>query len=65
MCVSQGNGQRFAGLKKADSCLCQVNSSVWAFPALKFEEVQQLVQDCEVSLEQLDDKVRHVKRGNL
>lgn len=58
MCVSQGDAQRIDGSKKADSCLCRVNSSVWAFPAQQYETVLQLVEDCETTLQNLNNTVR-------
>lgn len=60
---SNGDAQRIPGLKKDDSCSCQVNSSVWAFPARKFEGVLQLVQDCGDNLQSLQAQVRRVTVG--
>ncbi|XP_071182263.1 olfactomedin-4-like [Salvelinus alpinus] len=56
--TSNGDAQRIPGLKKDDSCSCQVNSSVWVFPAMKFEGVLQLVQDCGDSLQNLQAQVK-------
>ncbi|KAM6946026.1 olfactomedin-4-like [Aplochiton taeniatus] len=50
--------QRVVGEQLSDSCLCPVNSSVWSFPALKYDSVLQLVQTCDSSLNNLVEKVR-------
>ncbi|KAJ7997789.1 hypothetical protein DPEC_G00215770 [Dallia pectoralis] len=55
--AGDGDAQRFAGVKKNDVCSCQVNSSVWAFPAKKFEGVMHLVEKCGESLELLEAQV--------
>ncbi|XP_010882357.2 olfactomedin-4-like [Esox lucius] len=55
--AGHGDAQRFNGLQKDDSCSCKVNSSVWAFPTVRFEGVQQLVEECGESLKQLQAQV--------
>uniref|UniRef100_A0A3P8SPI6 Olfactomedin-like domain-containing protein n=1 Tax=Amphiprion percula TaxID=161767 RepID=A0A3P8SPI6_AMPPE len=49
--------QRVFGLKKDDSCICEVNSTVWMFPALKYESVLQQIHTCEASLSNLQQQV--------
>uniref|UniRef100_A0A3B5MTP1 Olfactomedin-like domain-containing protein n=1 Tax=Xiphophorus couchianus TaxID=32473 RepID=A0A3B5MTP1_9TELE len=44
--------------KKSDSCQCDVNTTIWSFPALKYESVQQQVETCETSLHGLQGQVR-------
>lgn len=52
------------GLKKDDSCVCEVNSTMWLFPAVKYEAVLQQVQACEGSLNNLLEQVRiHVHQS--
>uniref|UniRef100_A0A3B5Q1V6 Olfactomedin-like domain-containing protein n=1 Tax=Xiphophorus maculatus TaxID=8083 RepID=A0A3B5Q1V6_XIPMA len=49
---------RVPGQKKSDSCQCDVNTTIWSFPALKYEAVQQQVETCEKSLHSLQGQVR-------
>ncbi|KAM7414042.1 hypothetical protein PAMA_019049 [Pampus argenteus] len=53
-----GQAQRVIGQKKNDACACKVNSTVWSFPAVKYEAVQQHVESCEVSLNNLQEQVQ-------
>ncbi|XP_005796428.1 olfactomedin-like [Xiphophorus maculatus] len=48
---------RVPGQKKSDSCQCDVNTTIWSFPALKYEAVQQQVETCEKSLHSLQGQV--------
>lgn len=52
-----GRAQRVLGMKKDDSCLCEVNSTMWLFPSMKFEMVLQKVQTCEGTLSSLQQQV--------
>nr|XP_015820795.2 olfactomedin [Nothobranchius furzeri] len=54
---TEGRAQRVLGLKKDDSCQCEVNSTMWSFPALEYEAVLQQVQHCEGSLSSLQEQV--------
>ncbi|KAM3870022.1 olfactomedin-4-like [Diretmus argenteus] len=47
-----------SGQLKNGACECPVNSSIWLFPAAKYEAALQLVQTCGDSLEVLQAKVR-------
>ncbi|KAM9376144.1 olfactomedin-like [Pholidichthys leucotaenia] len=46
-----------SGLKKANSCACQVNYTMWMFPAGKYQAVQGQVETCEGSLKNLQEQV--------
>ncbi|XP_036423935.1 olfactomedin-4-like isoform X1 [Colossoma macropomum] len=52
-----GHAQRVQGEEKDGSCVCEVNSAIWAFPTAKYEGVTQLLQGCEVSLQKLQTQV--------
>lgn len=54
---SDGQAQRVLGLKKDDSCVCEVNSTVWSFPVVKYETVLQQVHTCEGSMNSLAEQV--------
>ncbi|XP_049340405.1 olfactomedin-4 isoform X2 [Astyanax mexicanus] len=43
--------QKVQGEEKDGSCVCQVNSTIWAFPAIKYEEVTKLLQTSQTSLQ--------------
>ncbi|XP_067292831.1 olfactomedin-4-like [Pseudorasbora parva] len=51
--------QRVPGQQKADSCLCEINSTIWTFPALWFVEVTKQVQTCEGNLNEFEEKMRN------
>ncbi|XP_041854182.1 olfactomedin-like [Melanotaenia boesemani] len=55
--TDDGRTQRVLGEKKSDSCLCAVNSTMWMFPAAKYQAVLQQVQACEGSLRNLQEQV--------
>ncbi|XP_034734488.1 olfactomedin-like [Etheostoma cragini] len=57
--LSSGDGQaeRVTGVKKDGSCVCEVNSTMWAFPAVSYEAVMLQVQSCEGSLSSLQEQV--------
>uniref|UniRef100_A0A8C8DN61 Olfactomedin 4-like 2 n=1 Tax=Oryzias sinensis TaxID=183150 RepID=A0A8C8DN61_9TELE len=42
--------QRVLGKKEGSSCQCEVNSTLWLFPAGKFEAALQQVQTCEANV---------------
>ena len=50
--------QRVTGKKKNDTCACEVNSTMWSFPVVKYEAVLQQVETCEGSLNNLQEQVR-------
>uniref|UniRef100_A0A3P9DK96 Olfactomedin-like domain-containing protein n=1 Tax=Maylandia zebra TaxID=106582 RepID=A0A3P9DK96_9CICH len=50
--------QRVSGYKKANACVCQLNSTMWLFPAQKFKYVLEEVHTCEESLNNLQEEVR-------
>ncbi|XP_017289705.1 olfactomedin-4 [Kryptolebias marmoratus] len=52
-----GQTQRVSGQKKSGMCACEVNSTVWSFPTVKFESVQEKVETCEASLNNLGAQV--------
>ncbi|XP_072519413.1 olfactomedin-4-like isoform X2 [Salminus brasiliensis] len=49
--------QRVQGQEKNGLCVCEVNSTIWAFPAVKYEKVTQLLQTSEASLHKLQLQV--------
>ncbi|XP_008278472.1 uncharacterized protein LOC103356180 [Stegastes partitus] len=49
--------QRVSGLRKDGSCMCKVNSTMWVFPAVKFESVLEEVDACEGSLDVMQKQV--------
>ncbi|RXN21911.1 olfactomedin-4-like protein [Labeo rohita] len=51
--------QRVPGQQNTDSCLCKINSSIWTFPAFRFEDVTRQVQICEDALNEFEEKVRN------
>ncbi|XP_069018406.1 olfactomedin-like isoform X1 [Embiotoca jacksoni] len=55
--TDDGRAQRVSGQMKKGSCVCEVNSTMWLFPALKYEALLQQVQTCEGSLNQLQEQV--------
>ncbi|XP_056138153.1 olfactomedin [Lampris incognitus] len=52
-----GQAQRIPGQLKDGSCACPVNSSMWSFPALRYEAVLQQVEKCEDSWRNLQTQV--------
>ncbi|KAI4895827.1 hypothetical protein NFI96_026610 [Prochilodus magdalenae] len=47
-CLQQaGHTQRIQGYENNGSCVCAVNSTTWAFPAVKYETVTQMLHGCE------------------
>uniref|UniRef100_A0A3Q4GNI0 Olfactomedin-4-like n=1 Tax=Neolamprologus brichardi TaxID=32507 RepID=A0A3Q4GNI0_NEOBR len=50
--------QRVSGYKKSNACVCQLNSTMWLFPAQKFKYVLEEVHTCEGSLNNLQEEVR-------
>ncbi|XP_026885036.2 olfactomedin-4 [Electrophorus electricus] len=40
------HSQRVQGQENNGSCVCEVNSNLWAFPAVKYEAVSLLLQSC-------------------
>ncbi|KAM6937958.1 olfactomedin-like [Xenentodon cancila] len=52
-----GQAQRVLGQKKSNVCVCEVNSTMWSFPAVRFEAVLQQVYTCQGSLNNLQEQV--------
>lgn len=52
-----GQNLRVSGQKTKNECVCEVNSTLWSFPALQYEDVLLKVQICERSLNNLQEKV--------
>ncbi|XP_029290756.1 olfactomedin [Cottoperca gobio] len=57
--LSSGDGkaQHVSGQKKNGSCVCEVNSNMWSFPAVNYNAMLQQVQSCEGSLNSLQEKL--------
>ncbi|XP_060784388.1 olfactomedin-4-like [Neoarius graeffei] len=51
--TGSGHAISIQGQEKNGACVCQVNSSTWAFPAAKYDAVTELLQNCQDSLQQL------------
>uniref|UniRef100_A0A669D7X6 Olfactomedin-like domain-containing protein n=1 Tax=Oreochromis niloticus TaxID=8128 RepID=A0A669D7X6_ORENI len=58
--------QRVSGYKKANTCVCQLNSTMWLFPAQKFKYVLEELHTCEGSLNNLQEEAdrlhKHVNK---
>ncbi|XP_026166228.1 olfactomedin-4 [Mastacembelus armatus] len=52
-----GQAERVVGQKNNGSCVCEIKSSMWLFPTVKYEAVLQQVQSCEDSLNKLQEQV--------
>ncbi|XP_043980211.1 olfactomedin-4-like [Gambusia affinis] len=52
-----GDAQTVLGRSKDGSCHCEVNSTLWSFPVLKYEDVLLQVKTCEGSLSSLQEQV--------
>lgn len=55
---ADSRSQQVSGYKKANACVCQLNSTMWVFPAQKFKYVLEEVHTCEESLNNLQEEVR-------
>ncbi|XP_063052131.1 olfactomedin-4 isoform X2 [Engraulis encrasicolus] len=53
--------QRVTGQQKNGACVCDVRSLAWTFPAIKYENVSGLVEDCGHALETLQTQVEETK----
>lgn len=64
VCLFQATveAQKITGKQKGDSCVCELSSSLWAFPTVKFEKVAKQVQTCEDNLTEFHKKVRSCHR---
>ena len=49
--------QRVQGQQKNGACVCDVKSLVWTFPAITYENVSNLAQDCGDALQNLETQV--------
>ncbi|KAM9471245.1 olfactomedin-like [Clarias gariepinus] len=48
-----GHAHSVQGQDRNGTCVCDVNSSTWAFPAAKYDSVSELLQHCQDSLQKL------------
>ncbi|XP_026032650.1 olfactomedin-like [Astatotilapia calliptera] len=55
--TADSQSQRVSGYKKANACVCQLNSTMWVFPAQKFKYVLEEVHTCEESLNNLQEEL--------
>ncbi|KAB5571642.1 hypothetical protein PHYPO_G00227410 [Pangasianodon hypophthalmus] len=51
--AGSGHAHSVRGQERNGACVCEVNSSVWAFPVTKYDTVTKLLQNCEESLQLL------------
>ncbi|XP_053487762.1 olfactomedin-like [Ictalurus furcatus] len=51
--AGSGHAHSVQGQEKNGACVCEVNSSIWAFPASKYDSVTELLQRCQDSLQNL------------
>lgn len=67
LCVFKGCGHAvsISGQEKNDACVCDVNSSIWGFPAAKYDSVLLLVQNCHDSLQRLQAQVSHTHQTQI
>ncbi|XP_053175964.1 olfactomedin-like [Scomber japonicus] len=56
--TGDSQAQRVVGKKNNDACACEVNSTMWSFPVVKYEAVLQQVETCEGSLNNLQEQVQ-------
>nr|XP_057916138.1 olfactomedin-like [Doryrhamphus excisus] len=59
-----GQVQHVSGHMNNGSCTCEVNTSMWLFPAVKYEATLQKVESCEDSLKLLQKQV-HISHRRL
>ncbi|XP_051548597.1 olfactomedin-4-like [Myxocyprinus asiaticus] len=57
--IVTGHSQKVPGKQDGDSCVCRISSSIWDFPAVRFEEVTKQVQTCEVNLIEFQKKIKN------
>ncbi|XP_071393482.1 olfactomedin-like isoform X1 [Centroberyx affinis] len=55
--TDDSQAQHVSGQKKNGTCVCAVNSSMWSFPAVKYDAVLQQVQSCDDSVNNLQTRV--------
>ncbi|KAL2093689.1 hypothetical protein ACEWY4_011001 [Coilia grayii] len=55
------HSQRITGQQKNGSCVCDVRSLAWTFPAIKYENVSDLVEDCGNALQTLQTQIEETK----
>uniref|UniRef100_A0A3P8NL93 Olfactomedin-like domain-containing protein n=1 Tax=Astatotilapia calliptera TaxID=8154 RepID=A0A3P8NL93_ASTCA len=55
--LADSQSQQVSGYKKANACVCQLNSTMWLFPAQKFKYVLEEVHTCEGSLNNLQEEL--------
>ncbi|XP_062404138.1 olfactomedin-4 [Sardina pilchardus] len=53
--------QRLSGQLRDGSCVCDASSLAWTFPAVKYENVSNLVQDCGDALHKLQAQVEETE----
>ncbi|XP_017209731.2 olfactomedin-4 [Danio rerio] len=53
--------QKIPGEQKNDSCVCKLSSSIWAFPAVRFEKAMKQLQTCEENLTEFQKRIRDVE----
>ncbi|XP_047658462.1 olfactomedin-like isoform X2 [Tachysurus fulvidraco] len=51
--AESGHTHSVRGQEINGACVCEVNSTVWAFPAAKYDAVEELVKNCQDSLGKL------------
>ncbi|XP_046705061.1 olfactomedin-4-like isoform X2 [Silurus meridionalis] len=49
----RGQAHRVQGQERNGTCVCKVNSTVWAFPTAKYDGVTELLQNCQNSQQHL------------
>ncbi|XP_043083928.1 olfactomedin-4 [Puntigrus tetrazona] len=57
--IATVEAQRIQGELKDNSCVCKLSSSIWAFPAVRFEGIQKQLQTCEENLLEFHKKIKH------
>ncbi|XP_065148431.1 olfactomedin-4-like [Paramisgurnus dabryanus] len=56
--ISTVQAEKIQGVEENNACVCKLSSSIWAFPAKRFEEVETQVQICDENLKNLQKKIK-------
>ncbi|KAI7812140.1 putative olfactomedin-4-like, partial [Triplophysa rosa] len=57
--ILSGQAQKFPGQQDNDACVCELSSSIWAFPAKRFEEIEKQVNICDDNLKDFKEKIKN------
>ncbi|XP_056596140.1 olfactomedin [Triplophysa dalaica] len=57
--ILSGQAQKILGKQDKDACICELSSSIWAFPAKRFEEIEKQVKICDDNLKDFKTKIKN------